>query len=422
MLNFTRGVHSRSRQVHIIARLLGTTVIILGVLSLGIGLLRLFFSGAQHQEEWIQSLSKGAGTIERQLEFLRFGSIISIASGVFLIILGRSLNKGSRRAWWISVAITGILSLSFLALRTKLELPGGSLLPRVRSLMGVVSLLILICLIITRRYFTARLRWNLTTTQVVALVAIVFASAYGVLGTYALRDEFNKPDMKWHDAIYFTVVTYTTLGYGDITPAGERAKWFTISLVVVGISSFVTAGAALFDPFIQNRMMGVLSIMGRTESRKLKDHTIICGYNNIGQTVAIHLLANEKTFIIIEPDPFLSEAASQQNIQVINADPTLEETLLSAQISKAESVIACLDDDAHNTMITLIASDLRKQGKTRKNLRVIARSENESAVSRMKSAGADYVLSPSGAAGKAMAELSMEPDEQERTRISSFWD
>jgi voltage-gated potassium channel len=420
MLNLTRGFHP-NRRVNIVARLLGTTVIVLGVLSLGIGLLRLFFSGAQHQE-LIKSLSKGAENVETQLEFLRFGSIISIASGIFLIILGRSLNKGSRRAWWVSVVITGILSLSFLTLRAKLDLPGGSLLPGVRSLMGVIALLILVGLIAMRRYFTARLRWNLTTTQVVALVAIVFASAYGILGTYALRDEFNKPDMKWHDAIYFTVVTYTTLGYGDITPAGERAKWFTMSLVVVGISSFVTAGAALFDPFIQNRMMGVLSIMGRTESNKLKDHTIVCGYNNVGKNVVSQLLTNEKPFIVLEQDPFLSESASQQNIPVISGDPTLEESLLSAQIAKAESVIACLDDDAHNTMVALIANDLKRQGKCRAELRIIARSENESAVSRMKAAGADYVLSPSSVAGKAMAELSMETDEQKRTQISSFWE
>jgi len=421
MLNFVRGVHLR-RRVNIVARLLGTTVIILGVLSLGTGLLRLFFSGAQYQDEWVQSLKKGAGTLETELEFLRFGSIISIGSGIFLIILGRSLNKGSRRSWWIAVVVTFILSLSFLLVRTKLDLPGGDLLPGVRSFLGIISVAILAGLILTRRYFTARLRWNLTTTQVVALVAIVFASAYGILGTYALRDEFNKSDMEWHDAVYFTVVTCTTLGYGDITPVGERAKWFTMSLVVIGISAFVTAGAALFDPFIQNRMMGVLSIMGQTGSRKIRNHAIICGYNNVGKSVAGYLSGKDKSFVVVESDPFLSQSASQQNVQIINEDPTLEETLLSAHINEAESVIACLDDEAHNTMIALIANDLRKQGKARKDLRIIARSENESAVSRMKSAGADHVLSPSVTAGKAMAELSIEPDEQNRARISSFWD
>ena len=420
MLSFARGFRL-NRRAHLVARLLGTTVVILGVLSLGIGLLRLFFSGAQHQE-LMKSLSKGAGNLETQLGFLRFGSIISIASGIFLIVLGRSLNKGSRRAWWVSVVITGILSLSFLTLRAKLALPGGSLLPGVRSFMGVLSLLILAGLIITRRYFTAKLKWSLTTTQVVALVAIVFSSAYGILGTYTLRDEFNKPDMKWHDAVYFTVVTYTTLGYGDITPVGEHAKWFTMSLVVVGISSFVTAGAALFDPFIQNRMMGVLSIMGRTESNKLKDHTIVCGYNNVGQTVASHLLAKGEPFVVVEQDPFLLETASQNSMPVMNGDPTLEESLLSAQIARAESIIACLDDDAHNTMIALIANDLRKQGKCREDLRIIARCENESTVSRMKAAGADYVLSPSSTAGRAMAELSVETDEQKRSQVSSFWE
>ena len=199
MLNLARRIPF-ARQSHIIARLLGTTVIILGVLSLGTGLLRLFFSGDQHQEEWMRSLKRGAGTIESELSFLRFGSVVSISAGVFLIGLGRSLLKGSRRAWWITVVIMGILSLSFLLLTTELELPGGGLLPGIRSFLGILAIAILAGLIVTRRYFAARLRWNLTITQVVALVAIIVASSYGILGTYALRDDFNKSDMKWHDA------------------------------------------------------------------------------------------------------------------------------------------------------------------------------------------------------------------------------
>lgn len=396
-------------------------VIILGLLSLGTGLLRLFFSGAQHQEEWVQSLKKGAGAIERELGFLRFGSVVSISAGVFLVALGRSLHKGSRRAWWVTVIIMGLLALSFLLLRTELRLPGGDLLPNVRLFLGFLALFILIGLIISHRYFAARLRWNLTTTQVVGSVVVLVALSYGILGTYALRDEFSKPDMEWHDAVYFTIVTYTTLGYGDITPVGDRAKWFTISLVIVGISSFITAAAVVFEPIIRERLTGVLRLMGRAESEGFKDHVIICGYTSVGQSVANHLLAQGRPFVIVESDPFLAESVSQQGMPVVGGDPTLEETLLSAQIAEAESVIACLDDDAHNVMITLIASDFRKQKRCREDLRIIARAENQSAVSRTKSAGADYVLSPSTVAGKAMAELSIESDEEQRSRISAFW-
>ena len=410
-----------SGHARIIARSLGVAVIVLGVLSLSTGLLRLFFSGAQHQEEWLQSLKQGAGTIETELGFLRSGSIVSISAGIFLIGLGRSLLKNSRRAWCVSVFITCILSLSFLLLRTDLELPGGDLLPTVRSLLGISAFVILAGLIVARRYFHARPRWNLTITQVVALFAIAVATAYGILGSYALRDEFNKPDMKWHEAVYFTVVTYTTLGYGDITPVGERAKWFTVSLVIVGLSSFLTAGAALFEPFIQGKMMGVLSIMGRTASQKLRDHVIVCGYTNVGESVTDYLRANQKAFVIIESNPFLSDSASRRNMVVINNDPTMEESLFAAQIDTAESLIACLDDDAHNVMIVLVANDLRKQNKCRGDLRIIARAENQSTISRVESAGADYVLSPSTIAGKAMAELSTEKDEQNRERISEFW-
>jgi voltage-gated potassium channel len=410
-------------QSNTIAQLLASLVVILGVLSLATGLLRLFFSGAQHQqEEWLESLHKGAGTIERELGLTRFSSVVSIGAGVFLIALGRSLHKGSRRAWWVTVVIMGLLSLSFLLVRTKLQLPGGNLLPRARLLLGFLALFILAGLIISRRYFTAKLHWNLTTAQVAALVAILVALAYGVLGTYALRDGFNKPNMKWLDALYFTIITYTTLGYGDITPVSESAKWFTISVVLVGISSFITAATVILGPVIQDRLMGVFHLMRRKDSGDFKNHVIICGYTTAGQSVVRCLSEKNKSFVIVESDRYLAESLSNQDMPVIEGDPTLEDTLLSANITAAESIIACLDDDAQNAMITLIANDLRKQGKCENDLRIIARAEYQSAIARMKSAGADYVISPSTTAGKAMAELSVETDAQNRSRISEFWE
>ena len=397
-------------------------VVILGVLSLGTGLLRLFISGPQHQEEWLQSLREGAGTIERELGFLRFGSVVSIGAGIFLLGLGRSLHKGSRRAWWVALVIMGLLSLSFLLLRTKLRLPGGNLLPNVRLFLGVLALFILGGLILSRRYFTTRLRWNLTTAQVVALVSVLVALSYGALGTYVLRNEFNKPDMRWYDAIYFTIVTYTTLGYGDITPIGESAKWFSISMVLVGISSFITAAAVVLGPVIQDRLTGVFRLMGRIESEGLKNHVIICGYTSVGRSVASSLLSEQKPFVIVESDRLLVESLSGLSLPFVAADPTQEETLLSAQITDALSIIACTDDDAHNAMITLIANDLKKQGQCKEELRIIARAEHQSAIGRIKSAGADYVLSPSTVAGRAMASLSIESDEGELSRISEFWE
>ena len=112
--------------------------------------------------------------------------------------------------------------------------------------------------------------------------------------------------------------------------------------------------------------------MGRTEGKKIKDHVIVCGYNNVGESVADYLRANQRDFVVVELNAFLSDSASRRSIQVINADPTMEESLLAAQIGTAESLIACLDDDAHNVMIVLVANDLKKQNKCRGDLRIIA--------------------------------------------------
>ena len=94
---------------------------------------------------------------------------------------------------------------------------------------------------------------------------------------------------------------------------GERTKWSAVSLLVFGISAFVTAGAALFGPLIQGKMMGALGIMGRSEGQELRDHVIVCGYANVGVCVADYLREDQKAFVLIELNPFLSDSASRRN-------------------------------------------------------------------------------------------------------------
>ena len=103
-----------------------------------------------------------------------------------------------------------------------------------------------------------RHRWSYA--QVVAVLSIIFALAYGIGGSYLLRAEFDGIET-WTDAVYFTVVTYSTLGYGDMFPLSTNARWFVVSMVSIGIGSFFTALTVLLGPLVEHRLRGVFAVL-----------------------------------------------------------------------------------------------------------------------------------------------------------------
>ncbi|WP_310487567.1 potassium channel protein [Chamaesiphon sp. VAR_69_metabat_338] len=211
---------------------------------------------------------------------------------------------------------------------------------------------------------------------------------------------------RWHwlDAVYMTVITLTTVGYGETHPLGDRGHIFTIALILAGV---ITIG------YIVNRFTEALIegyfVEGRRlrQQRKLVDslaeHFIICGYGRIGRQIATEFAAEGTAFVIADASLDQVRIAQSEGHSAIQADATLDETLLKMGVEKAACLVAALPSDAENLYIILSAKTLNP------NIRAIARASNEEAVLKLQRAGADKVISPYITGAKRMAAAALRP-------------
>ncbi len=324
---------------------------------------------------------------------LRTSGAMSVFLGLFLIFLGKGLFERRYRSWWICLVTLGVLVANNLYRGTT---PQTVLL----------SLTLLVGLVVFRRQFNRHPTVAVGYAQIVAVAAIVFALAYGILGSYLLRDEFDGI-VTLTDAVYYTVVTYSTVGYGDIGPVGEGAKVFVTSMIPVGLAAFAMALTALVGPEVERRMKGVLSIMERFQN--LKGHVIVCGYSCVTATVLDELARKDVARVVIENRAELAEFLRTKGCEVVMGDPTLAETLRDAGLLNAKALICAHDRDETNVLIAITARELCDTA-TGARPRIIVRVEDEENIPKAKSVGADEVISPSTLGGQLIARKAFADD------------
>ncbi|WP_405607284.1 potassium channel family protein [Polaribacter sp. Asnod1-A03] len=234
---------------------------------------------------------------------------------------------------------------------------------------------------------------NKTLFLVIAIIAI------GTLG-YILLSGYS-----FVDALYQTVITITTVGFGEVQPFSPEEKIFTIFLILTSITIFGYAVSSfseylvsgkLFEHFKQRKVEKQIS--------NLKGHTIVCGYGRNGKQAILKLKNYNKQFVVVEQSKEMSEVIESEGLLNINGDATLDETLLNAGIDKAAFLITALPSDANNLFVVLTASQLNK------NCKIISRASNETSYSKLKFAGASNVIMPDKLGGDHMASLVTTPD------------
>jgi voltage-gated potassium channel len=333
---------------------------------------------------WNAGLEKVTETLQIS-PALRTSGAVSIALGLFLIVLGKGLFERRRRSWRVSLVVLGILAVN--------SLSRGTLHT------SVLSLALLVILVVYRRQFSMPPVVALGYAQIVALASILFAFAYGVGGSYILREDFNGV-ATWSDAVYFSVVTYSTVGYGDISPKTENAKLFVSSMIPIGLVAFATALTALVGPEVERRMKGVLSIMQRFQN--LSDHVIVCGFTCVSDTVLSELAKTNATCLVIENRPGFGELLRSKGYEVLAGDPTHQETLRNAGLLAASALVCAHDADSENLLIAITAREMR-DGTKRQKPRIIVRIEDEENIPKALRVGADEVISPSTIGGQLIA-------------------
>ncbi len=301
-------------------------------------------------------------------------------TGFLLLLAVWGLRRRTRIGWYTTVVLLPVSAVQGIVQASSYSLP-----------LVVVSLVALPFVLIRYRSFNRAV--SLTTAQVAALTALSGTLMYGTIGTYTLREEFGQVG-SLTDAFYYTVVTASTVGYGDITPLSDRATVFATTLVVLGTASFAVALGSVLGPAIQARFSRALGTMTDSQYDLFEDHILVLGYGELTEPLLEELA--ETTHVVVTPDPETAQTLRARGVEVHVGDPSNEEPLRAVGIENARAAIVATNADAEDAFAILTARELNP------GLRIVAAATARDNVDKLRRAGADTVLSPAVIGGQLL--------------------
>jgi voltage-gated potassium channel len=224
------------------------------------------------------------------------------------------------------------------------------------------------------------------------LIAVILILIIGTTGYYLIEDDWSL-----FDSFYMTVITITTVGFGETKELSLYGRIFTVIIIFIGIG-IVALSAGQLASFIINRE--IKSILGREKIqkklKKLKNHFIICGFNNISRGICSNLLKREIPFVVIsEIEDDILECS--ENMLIVKGDASKDDFLIECGVKRANGVVVCKNSDADNIYISLAAKELNA------NLKIVAISSDPKVENRMVRAGVDFVVYPLKLGGEQIA-------------------
>lgn len=318
-------------------------------------------------------------------------------TGFTILGAAYTLKQGLRVGWYATVVLVPITVVQGLL--------GGS---RLAFLLVVVSAVCLLTLAFNIRHFTRSV--DPSPSQLAAGTALVTAVSYGTVGSYALREEFTGLS-SIVDAFYFTVVTASTVGYGDITPVSGIGRMFGLSVLVVNVAAFAVALGVVLTPAIEAQFSKAFGRMTDRQFELLDGHVLVLGYGDMTEPILEELL-DRVDFVVITADEGVTRRLTDRDISVLTADPSDETPLRKAQVGAARAVLAATDDDAQDALAILTARELNP------DLRIVAAATQRENVTKLKRAGADSVISPALIGGHLLVGSALGDETTEATAAS----
>lgn len=200
------------------------------------------------------------------------------------------------------------------------------------------------------------------------------------------------------ESLYATVITLSTIGYGDFYPHTEEGMIFTIILVIFGVGTMLYTIGLLTETMVETRFR---SLMGRGRSermiKKISNHYIICGCGRIGHLICKELAAEKIDFVVIDNNPDTIQKIEEEGFVCYKGDASQDKALIEAGIKRAKGIVCALPTDPENLYVILTAKELNP------DIYILSRSAEIESEHRLLRAGADRVMSPYTLGGMRMA-------------------
>ncbi len=228
-----------------------------------------------------------------------------------------------------------------------------------------------------------------------AMIALFGVLAFGIVGYLFLG--FSPLD-----AVYMTVMTVSTVGFGEVEPLSRLGVAFTVVLILVGVSSALYAFSVIVEGVIEGRVNELLGRRRMNQSiASVSGHVIVCGWGLVGHAIAEEIAETKQELVIVEIEP---DKVNGVEHRVVIGDATTDEVLRQAGIDRAAALVAAVDGDAENSFITLSARSLNP------DLFIVSRARSRDSGEKLMRAGADRVVNPQSIGGVRMAAFVLHPN------------
>lgn len=239
------------------------------------------------------------------------------------------------------------------------------------------------------------------------LIALAMLGGLLVTGTVGyLLLENNNPIRRWQllDAIYMTVITLTTVGYGNMNMS-DAGRIFTLFLLIGGFGVFTYSVTIATAFLIEGQLQSFFrqQKMVRTVD-KLSNHYIICGLGDTGVHVLDEMLKAEVDFVGIEcEEERLIHLSDTRDFPYLQGDATDDEVLIRAGITRAQGLVTCLSRDQDNLFVVISARKLNPR------LKIASKAVEDNSPGKLVTAGADEVVLPDHIGGLRLASSILYP-------------
>jgi len=349
------------------------------VLSVGVLAVLSFVTGLSNLSEPSLTLAGPLADVAGVESYVRFANVL-FAFVLVPVIAG--LRRRKRLAWRLAVTLAPLQALVPLSTGQTTEIP-----------LLVVLAVSFALLVVNREGFDRLI--ELSSLQIASLSSIVGVVAYGTVGSYALREQFEGLET-WTDAVYYVIVSIATVGYGDIAPLSAEARWFSLSVILLGTGAFTAAIGALVIPAIESRMAAAVGQMTPSELTLLEDHVLVLGYSEITESVLDEL--GDSDVVVVTPDSDAASGLDDRDVNVITGDPTTAETLEDARIDEASGVVVATLDDAQDVLAVLAARTANPE------VRIVAAAVGTDHLDKLERVGADDVISLMAVGGRVLGQ------------------
>ncbi|MCH2021223.1 MAG: potassium channel protein [Saprospiraceae bacterium] len=221
----------------------------------------------------------------------------------------------------------------------------------------------------------------------------------GIIGYIAIDD------YSFSEAFYMTIITLSTVGYGEVKPLSTEGQVFTSILIICNLGIFAYAISIISNFFIEGDLRTFIKHYKMYKKiHQMEEHTIICGYGKLGRQICAELKIKNMPFVVIENNKDKLSLLQKEKINYLEGDISKDDILIEAGIEYAKAIVITYSDKSLNVYTVLTAREFNSK------VKIITRSSDDLSRKKLKRAGADHVVRTEVIGGFYMATLIHQPN------------